>query len=106
MSQRYRLRYHPDATDDLIKIFTLIEHYAGTEIANRKLSEIERATKGLTDFPHKASPRDEVQPGLRVLPAAEKAVICFTVDDADKSVLILAVGYAGSDWAARVKERG
>jgi toxin ParE1/3/4 len=105
MTQRYRLRYHPGATDDLFKIFTLIEDYAGTAIANRKFSEIEHATKGLTGFPHKASPRDEVQPGLRVLPAAEKAVICFTVDDTDKSVMIVAIGYAGSDWAARVKER-
>ena len=105
MSQRYRLRYHPDATDDLIKIFTLIEDYAGTEIANRKLFEIERATKGLTEFPHKASRRDEVRPDLRVLPAAEKAVICFEIDEADRSVMIVCVGYAGSDWAARVKER-
>jgi toxin ParE1/3/4 len=105
MSERYRLRYHPGATDDLFNIFTLIEDYAGTDIANRKFSEIERVTKSLVDFPYKAAPRDEVYQGLRIIPAAEKAVICFTINEADKSLFILAIGYAGSDWEARVKER-
>ena len=30
MSERYRLRYHPGATDDLFNIFTLIEDYCYT----------------------------------------------------------------------------
>ncbi|WP_413709061.1 hypothetical protein [Rhizobium sp. Rhizsp82] len=50
MSERYRLRYHPGATDDLFNIFTLIEDYAGTDIANRKFSEIERVTKAWSTF--------------------------------------------------------
>ncbi len=37
--------------------------------------------------------------------AAEKAVICFTVDDETLTVFIIAVTYAGADWQARVAER-
>jgi plasmid stabilization system protein ParE len=57
------------------------------------------------DFPKIGSIRSDILPGLRAIPAAEKAVVCFTVDDASLTVFIICVSYAGSDWASRVKER-
>jgi toxin ParE1/3/4 len=105
MKPPYELRYHPAAEDDLVEIFTLIRDYAGIDSATRKLQAIERVTKSLTDFLYKGTVRDEVLAGLRAIPAAAKAVICFTIHEDEHSVVILSVGYAGSDWAARVKGR-
>jgi toxin ParE1/3/4 len=106
MSKIYELQYHPAAVDDLYGIFNLIEAYAGTAIATRKLAEIEQVTKSLVDFPYKGSFRSDLPGELRAIPAAEKAVVCFSIREEDRSVLIVSIGYAGSDWVARAKERG
>lgn len=84
----------------------LIEDYAGPAIANRKLDEIERVTNNLRDVPHIGTVRNAILPGLRAIPAADKSVICFTVDDATRTVIIICVTYAGANWEGRVKARG
>jgi toxin ParE1/3/4 len=101
----YRLDYHPEAEQDLVDIYNFIEGYAGQIAAQRKLAEIETSTYRLADLPKIGTIRDDLVPGLRAVPAAEKAVICFTVDDETRTVLIICVSYAGSDWTSRVKER-
>lgn len=105
MKPPYELRYHPTAEDDLVEIFTLIKDYSGVDSAKRKLQAIEHVADSLTDFPYKGTVRDEILAGLRAIPAAEKGVICFTIDEDDHAVIILTVSYAGSDWAARVRDR-
>lgn len=101
----YRLEYHPDAVQDLLAIHDFIANYAGRVIADRKLAEIEAATYRLGDMPKIGSRREEISPGLRILPAAGKAVICFTIDDESRTVVILCISYAGSDWRSRVEDR-
>nr|CAD6423001.1 type II toxin-antitoxin system RelE/ParE family toxin [Rhizobium sp. Q54] len=101
----YRLEYHGQAVQDLVSIHDYIEGYAGRITAERRLSEIEAAVYRLADIPKIGTIRDDLAPGLRAIPAAEKAVVCFTVDDLTRTVFILCVGYAGSDWASRVTER-
>ena len=101
----YRLEYHPGAIQDLLAIHSLIADYAGKVIADRKIAEIEMAVYRLAEFPKIGSLRDEIRPGLRVIPIAEKACLCFAVEDESRTVLILCIGYAGSNWASRIKER-
>lgn len=102
---RYRLHYIDAAVQELVDIHDLIAAYAGGIVADRKLAEIEAAVERLADYPKVGSLRDEMSPGLRAIPAAEKAVICFKVDDDTLTVFIVCVSYAGSDWTSRVKER-
>lgn len=101
----YRLDYHPEAEQDLVDIYNLIENYAGRISAQRKLAEIETVTYRLADLPKIGTIRDDLAPELRAIPAGEKAVVCFRVDDETKTVLIVCVSYAGSDWMSRVRER-
>jgi plasmid stabilization system protein ParE len=75
-------------------------------VAERKLDAIAAVIRTLAHTPHKGTIRDDVAPGLRAIPAARRGVIAFTVDDAARRVLVLAVGYAGSDWVGRVGRRG
>jgi len=70
-----------------------------------KIEQIEKTLNSLTDFPHIGTTRDDICPGLRAIPASEKAVVCFTVDDAAKVVRIICISYAGADWMSRVKAR-
>jgi plasmid stabilization system protein ParE len=102
---RYRLQYHPHVADDLFKIFLLIEDYAGSDVAHRKLSEIELVMRNLCDFPYVGTARAAFNDNLRAIPAAEKGVICFTVSEEPQTIFVLCVSYAGSDWMARIRER-
>ena len=87
----YRIRFHPLVSRDLEAIARWIIEYAGSEVADRKLAEIDEAIAGLTRTPHRGSIRDEIAPGLRAIPAGRRAVIAFTVDDSAEEVLIHAV---------------
>ncbi len=53
----------------------------------------------------KGSLRDEIAPGLRVIPAGRKGVVVFKGDDGARDVLIYAVTYGGADWITRSRFR-
>ena len=101
----YRVVRHPNVADDLIDIAYLIADYSGMESAMRKIDEIEVAIGKLAGVPHVGSLRHEIAEGLRAIPAAGKAVICFVVDDDHNEVRVIAIGYAGSDWISETKAR-
>jgi plasmid stabilization system protein ParE len=101
----YKVIRHPLVRQDLARITSLVGEYAGYPAALAKIEAIEDLLNGFVDFPKIGSIRSDILPGLRAIPAAEKAVVCFTVDDASLTVFIICVSYAGSDWASRVKER-
>ena len=101
----YRLRFHPLVERDLDTIAQWIIHYAGAEVAHRKLMEIEQAITDLAHRPHTGSVRDDIVSGLRAIPAARKAVIAFTVDDTAGEIFIQAVTYGGADWVGRSRSR-
>lgn len=102
---RYKITRHPAFEADLQEIHRLIRDYAGDDVANRKIIEIVRFIEQLCDFPKIGSVRNDVMRGLRAIPATDKATVCFVVDDDAMDILILAVGYAGSDWQARIQRR-
>lgn len=101
----YHLRFHPLVERDLEAIVRWIIEHAGSEAAEQRLGEIERAILGLAHMPHKGTVRDEIAPGLRAIPAGRRAVIAFTVDDTAKEVFIRAVSYGGADWVGRSRSR-
>ncbi|MGY6697750.1 MAG: type II toxin-antitoxin system RelE/ParE family toxin [Roseinatronobacter sp.] len=80
----YRIRFHPAVTDDLTSIAELIGNCAGQEAAARGLPAIEAVISSLAVTPFKGSVRSEIVPGLRAIPAGRKAVIAFTVNEAER----------------------
>ena len=101
----YRVRFHPLVARDLEVIAQWVIEYAGSEVAHRKLAEIEQEIASLARTPHKGTIRDEIAPGLGAIPAAKRAVIAFSVDDDAKEVLIHCITYSGGDWASRGRGR-
>ena len=103
---KYQIKFHPLVANDLEVIARVIMDYAGPEVAERKLAEIQAIINTLQKTPHKGSIRHEIAPMLRAIPAGRKAVIAFVVDDDAKEVLIYAVTYGGADWMGRIAARG
>lgn len=101
----YRVRFHPAVSDDLRGITRSMLPYAGRAITTRIVSELRDAARSLQDTPHRGSLRHEIVPGLRVIPAARRGVIVFTVDDATREVFVHIIAYGGADWTSRVPER-
>jgi plasmid stabilization system protein ParE len=101
----YWVTQHPLVGSDVLDITAFIASYAGLDIGKAKVDEITRFISKLSEFPKIGSTRDDILPGLRAIPAADKAVVCFTVDDENSVVFIICVSYAGSDWVPRVKAR-
>ncbi len=101
----YRLYRHPDVEQDLFDIVDLIAHFAGPEIARRKLGEIEKTLHNLRQLPHAGSLRNDILPNLRAIPVARKGVITFFVDDEAQSVFVVSVTYAEADCLSRLLDR-
>lgn len=102
---KYKVTRHPEVRSDLTDLTIFIGEYAGYDVAERKIAEIETALNRLSDFPHIGTVRNDVSPKLRVIPAADKAVIYFIADDPSQEVMVLGVSYAGADWQAQVSKR-
>lgn len=103
---RYTIRKHPGVEDDLFQIVTMIASYAGLAGGLAKTDEINDFIESLADFPKIGTVRNELYSGLRAIPASEKAIVCFTVDDNTRTVFILSITYGGADWMSRVRDRG
>tara|TARA_R110002049_G_scaffold229189_1_gene401308 strand:+ start:107 stop:424 length:318 start_codon:yes stop_codon:yes gene_type:complete len=101
----YKIVRHRGVADDLLDIAFLIVDYAGVEVALRTIDEIETSIGKLAAMPHVGSLRHNITEGLRAIPAADKAVICFVVDDELSEVRIMAIGNAGSDWVSETTAR-
>ena len=102
---RYRLYRHPEVERDLFDIVDLIAQYAGIEVAEQKLAEIEHKINSLSRLPHVGTQRHHIYPDLRVIPVARKGVITFVVDDEEESVFIVSITYANADWLGRLHRR-
>ena len=102
---RYRFTLHPLVERDLENIQDFIAPVAGVRSARRIAHEIKERIKRLCDYPHIGTVRSEIVAGLRAIPSAEKAVICFTVDDDNGVVKIICVTYAGQDWQEVARRR-
>jgi plasmid stabilization system protein ParE len=102
---RYAITRHPSVEHDIENIQDFIVPVAGVRIAAKIAREIEERIRKLRDYPHIGTIHSSITPGLRALPAAEKGVICFTVDDDAHTVKIICVTYAGQDWQAIAGQR-
>ena len=105
MTGPYGLLYLPEAVRELMDIHDMIAAYVGVEIAGQKIADIETVTKSLADMPYKAPIRDGLPSGLRAISVGQKAVIGFTVDEEERTVRIVVISYAGSDWMSKARDR-
>ena len=101
----YRIEFHKRARNEMRQIGQSLADIAGPASPRKIMAEIQQVVDGLKVTPHKGSLRDSPLSGLRSVPASDKAVISFVVNDDNQTVKIYAVTYAGQDWMGRVRSR-
>ena len=92
-SVAYRIEFDSQALRDLEAINDYIAYSADEATADAYTSRIERACKGLADFPNRGTPHDDLHPGLRSISFERRATIFYEVQGI--VVTVLEVAYAG-----------
>jgi len=69
------------AIEDLIALHQWISAEPDTPTADGYLDRVETYIAALTDFPHRGSPRDDLNAGLRTLTFERRLLIAYTVKE-------------------------
>lgn len=95
-----------DVFDDYVAIATHIERWTEDRAAaDRTVDAIRGFVKALSVFPHRGTCREDLLPGLRVVPFGKRTAIAFTVDEAEGRVNILRVFYGGQDYETVMRDQ-
>ncbi len=101
MNRRYRVIETSLAFDDYIKITEHIGQWTDDwPLAVGTVELIREYIKGMSDTPHRGTKRDDLRPGLRIVPFRKRTIIAFEIDDTAMVVSILRVFYGGQDYEA------
>ena len=94
--RRAEVIYRPEAAADLRQILAAIAELSGSDIVARRYVDriIARCDK-IGDAPQSGRSRDDLSPGLRIVPFERTAVIAYRVTDI---VEISNVFYRGRDY--------
>ena len=78
----YRVEEKPDVLFDYIAITEHIERWTGDRAAaDRTVDAIRDFVKSLKSVPHRGTRRDDLLPGLRIVPFGKRTAIAITIDD-------------------------
>lgn len=97
----YTVEFAPEALEQLSMLYRYVAKAASPEIAQRYTDAIVTHCEDLRTFPLRGNKRDDIRPGLRITNYRKRAVIAFSVDA--KQVSILGVFYGGQDFEAALQ---
>jgi plasmid stabilization system protein ParE len=87
------------AFQDYIAITRHIEDWTDDRaLADRTVEAIRSFVKSLAEVPHRGTRRDDLRPGLRIVPFKKHTAIAFEIDETAGVVTILRVFYGGQDY--------
>jgi len=92
----YRIVFTPEARNQLDDLHAYISAAADIETASRFTDGIIDYIAGLSEFPKRGTPRDDLRPGLRTLAWRHRVTIAFMVEEID--VVVIGIFYGGRDF--------
>lgn len=94
--RRVKVTFRPDAIADLQHIYQVVATASGSHaVASKFVARIMARCRRIGDVPRGGRPRDDLMPGLRIVPFEHAAVIAY---HADAWVEIVNVFYGGRDY--------
>lgn len=102
--RRVKVVYRPEALGDLRQIYLDIAEISQSHVtARRFVKRIMARCRKIGNAPNGGRPRDDLAPGLRIVPFEHSAVIAYHVADA---VEIINVFYGGRNYEALFRAGG
>jgi plasmid stabilization system protein ParE len=103
---RYQVLENTEVLRDYVAIAIYVERWTGDRVlADRTVDTIRGFIRSLAAFPHRGTPRDDLRPGLRVIPFKKRTAIAFEIDEPARCIIILRVFYAGQDYEAIMRDQ-
>ncbi len=97
----YRVEEKPDVFLDYVAIAEHVERWTEDRaLADRTVDAIRAFIKSLREIPHRGTKRDDLKPGLRIVPFKKRTAIAIEIDDEARVVTVLRVFYGGQDYEA------
>jgi len=96
MTMPYRIVFTPEARDQLDDLHIYISAAADVETASRFTDGIINHIAGLSEFPKRGTPREDIRPGLRTLSWRRRVTIAFMVEES--AVVVIGIFYGGRDF--------
>jgi len=102
MIRRLEVVYSAAAENDLADIFRhLVAHGASPEVALGFVLRIENRCEKIGDAPRGGPARDDLLPGLRIVPFEHSAVIAYVIEK--DVVRVVNIFYGGRDFDALMR---
>lgn len=102
MTTTYRIVFTPEARDQLDDLHAYLSAAADSETASRFADGIIDHIAGLSEFPKRGTPRDDLRSGLRTLAWRRRVTIAFMVEETD--VVVIGIFYGGRDFESLLNE--
>jgi toxin ParE1/3/4 len=83
----HKVIWREAASADLDALYDWIANLGEPEIALRFTLRIEAACERLTDFPHRGTPREDINPGLRSIPFERTVTIFYLVEKTEVQIV-------------------
>ena len=101
--QRFPVEYHADAVDDIEGLFSYILETSFDAVTAARFTDriFERCEK-IGDAPFGGIPRNDLGPGIRIVPFERKAVILYVVRD--QTIWITNIFSGRRDYAALLRQ--
>jgi toxin ParE1/3/4 len=100
----YRVEEKATVLDDYVAIALHVERWTEDRaLADRTVDAIRAFVRSLGALPHRGTRRDDLRPGLRVVPFKTRTAVAFEVDDERRVVTVLRVFYGGQDYEAALR---
>lgn len=96
MTISYRIVFTSEARDQLDYLHGYLSAEADSETASRFVDGIIDYIAGLTAFPKRGTPRDDLRPGLRTMAWRRRVTIAFMVEET--AVVVIGIFYGGRDF--------
>jgi len=101
---RRKVIYDADANADFFNLFNWIARSASARTAATFMARLEARISRLDLAAERGTARDDIEPGLRIVPIDERVLVAIKVYDAE--VVVLRVFYGGQDWEAVLRHEG
>lgn len=100
-----RVRYTPEAEQQLNELDEWITAHASTEVASRFVRAIMGHCDDILVFPHAGRRRDDVRPGMQTTTHRNRTTIAYEVAESsgETVVTILGIFHAGQDWETALR---